>query len=442
MVFSRLSKAFRSIHTRLLLVIIVSGLGIHLLMLAALYAHRAIVADAFSSSIAQYVRYLVKDLGVPPDFHRAVELAGHTGMTIHYFSPEDVWSTTGQPPRVPVERLHTRHDAGPIQAGRFHGHHYFTYQVDPERRLLFEIVGGPAKDHKFLWMPLLLFLLVTLVLVGSYAWIRRIMAPIRPLTQGVRQVGEGRLDYRVAVGCRDELGELASAFNWMTERLRTLIRSKDRMLVDVSHELRSPLTRMKVALEMSPDGPLKASLAEDLSEMEGMVTTILANARAQSGNPTLQRQRVDLIALIEETIGPLADQPPGVRLHDLPESAQAFLDPERAKTVLRNVIDNAVKYSKESSAPVRISVCREGDFVCVEIQDDGVGVPEQDLPFVFEPFYRVDRSRSRETGGFGLGLSLCKAIMEAHDGSISMQSTEGEGTLVHLRFPNKMPLGT
>jgi signal transduction histidine kinase len=395
--------------------------------------------DAFLSSVAQYIQYLVKDLGTPPDHDRAMQLAGQTGMVIHYFSPEAKWSTSGRASFSALERIIKWQMTGSIRVGKFHGGHCFLYEVDPNHKFLFEITTGLEKDPRLAWAGPLLLFLVTLVLIGSFFCIRRIMAPLRPLSQGVRQVGAGRLDHRVPVHCLDELGELASAFNWMAERLQHLIRSKDRMLLDVSHELRSPLTRMRVALEMSPSGPLKESLAEDIGEMDRMVTTILANARMQSGNLALDYRMVDLISFIRETIRPLEGQPPGVCLLDEPESIEVFLDPEKAKTALRNVIGNAIKYSGETSPPIAIRIRTGPDSNIIEIQDEGIGIPEQDLPFVFEPFYRVDPSRSRESGGFGLGLSLCKAIMEAHHGSISIQSTVGKGTTVQLHFPAQNP---
>ncbi len=437
MIFSRLGRMVHSIHARLLLVIVVSGMGIHFLLLGALAGHRAIMGDAFRNSVAQYVKYLADDLGSPPELHRAVEVAERTGMTIHYTSPEASWSTSGQPPLVPVEKTHIRHSSERIQAGFSRGHHYLIYRADPERSLLFEITRDPAKDARLIWMGLLLILLVTLLLTGSCLWIRRIMAPLRPLTEGVREVGSGRLDHRVPVRCLDELGELASAFNGMAERLQHLMRSKEQMLLDVSHELRSPLTRMKVALEMAPDGALKESLHEDLGEMERMVTTILANARAQSPNLTLNRQRVDLVSLIAGEMRAFENQPPGVILEEASGPIELFLDPEKMKAVLRNVMENALKYSKESETPVAIRVRRDSESTIVEVEDKGIGICERDLPFVFEPFYRVDRSRSRETGGFGLGLSLCKAVMEAHGGSISIKSAPGMGTTVQLLLPGK-----
>ncbi|NTV42768.1 MAG: HAMP domain-containing histidine kinase [Syntrophobacteraceae bacterium] len=439
MVLSRAAKALRSIHIRLLLVILMAGIGMNVLVLAALSAHRAILADAFGRGVAQYVRYLAKDLGSPPNLERARELAGSTGMMIHYFSPEASWSTSGRMPSVPWERLHMLRDVGRIRAGFFRGNHYVVYKEGNDRKLVFEIARNPERDQRLAWIGLFLVFLVTMLFVGSYWCIRRIMAPLRPLTEGVRRLGSGELDHRVGVKGSNELGELAAAFNRMAEQLQQLMDSKDRMLLDVSHELRSPLTRMKLALAMAPEGPLKESLMEDVTEMERMVTTILENARAQSGGLILERQRIDLLALVRDEVKLHENLAPGVRLENGPEAAELSLDPEKTRMVIRNLLENALKYSREASVPVTVRVHALADAVLVSIQDRGIGIPQEDLPFVFEPFYRVDPSRSRETGGFGLGLSLCKAIMEAHGGSISIESQVGIGTTAHLHFPCEKP---
>ncbi len=432
---NRIRRALHSIHVRLLLVITASGLGILILILVAQSARRVIATDAFRNSVGQYVRYLVNDMGNPPDFDRAVEIARNNGMIIHYLPPRGGWSTSGQALSPYVAQNPDWPATGSVRTGKYRGHTYFTYQADSEHRFVFEMVGGPPEDRRLAWLDLSLVFCLALLLTGAFFWGRRIMAPLHPLSQGVRLVGAGHLDHRVHIHCNDELGELASAFNWMAEQLQHLIRSKDQMLLDVSHELRSPLTRMRVALEMAPDGPLKESLDEDIREMDRMVMTILANARMQSGNLDLHRQMIDMVPLIREAIQPMKDEPPGVLVSDAPESLEAFLDHEKVKIVIRNVVGNAIKYSHAASRPISILLRPETDSDIIEIRDEGVGIPVQDLAFVFEPFYRVDRSRSRETGGFGLGLSLCKAIMEAHGGSISIQSTPGEGTIVRLEFP-------
>lgn len=313
--------------------------------------------------------------------------------------------------------------------------HYLRYRPGPDEQLLFEILHDPAGDSRVLWVGALLAVLVTALLTGVYFWIRRTMAPLKQLSRGAEEFGAGSLDHRIVVNRGDELGDLARAFNSMADRLRQLLGAKERMLRDVSHELRSPLTRMKIALEMAPAGAVNDSLKEDILEMERMATAILDSARTQSGTDSLMIERCDLISLVEEVVSSHEREPPGVLFDGSPEKVLIPIDRVKVKTVLRNVIDNGLKYSSQDSGPVKVRVIERGDRVTVEVEDQGIGISAADLPFIGEPFYRVDPSRSRESGGFGLGLSLCKAIMAAHGGSIAVKSSVGKGTTVSLTFP-------
>jgi signal transduction histidine kinase len=129
------------------------------------------------------------------------------------------------------------------------------------------------------------------------------------------------------------------------------------------------------------------------------------------------------------------NQTPGIKVVDLPSEIDVRVDPEQVKTVFENVLSNAVKYSEAESKPVQVSCDLKESYAVIRITDFGIGIPEEELAHIFEPFYRVDKSRAKDTGGFGLGLSLCKTIMEAHDGKIEVQSKPEEGTTVSLFFP-------
>jgi signal transduction histidine kinase len=232
----------------------------------------------------------------------------------------------------------------------------------------------------------------------------------------------------------DELRDLAAAFNDMTDRIRDMLHTKEQLLYDVSHELRTPITRMKVALEFLEDSQARQSLQSDIEEMEKMVGEILETARRQHKYENLKKQRTHLAAFIKQTIVAFENQPPGIEIVDLPSEIEVEIDLEQIKTVFENVLNNAIKYSQPDSAPIQISSGFEESYVVVRITDFGIGIPEEDLAHIFEPFYRVDKSRTKDTGGYGLGLSLCKTIMEAHDGKIEVRSRPQEGTTVSLFF--------
>jgi signal transduction histidine kinase len=214
-----------------------------------------------------------------------------------------------------------------------------------------------------------------------------------------------------------------------------MLHNKDQLLLDISHELRTPLTRMKVALEFLSDSQAKQSIQADMQEMEKMVTEILETARMQHKYENLKKQPTDLVRLLKEILSEFENQPPGIEMVEFPSEVMAAVDSEKIKTVFENVINNAIKYSQPDSEPIQVSYNHREFFAIIRITDFGIGIPEEELAHIFEPFYRVDKSRTKDTGGYGLGLSLCKTIMEAHDGKIEIQSGPEEGTTVSLYFP-------
>jgi signal transduction histidine kinase len=245
------------------------------------------------------------------------------------------------------------------------------------------------------------------------------------------------LKHRVPLKRSDELRDLAAAFNDMTDRIRDMLHTKEQLLLDVSHELRSPLTRVKVALEFLPDGKAKKSIAGDVAEMEKMINEILETARMHHLHGKLKLEKIFLADLLKGVLSEFENQVPEVQVGDLPSNTAIKVDPEQIKTVFKNILSNAVKYSTSDSGPVRINVESRPPHIAVQIADNGIGIPRDELRFVFEPFYRVDKSRTKDTGGYGLGLSLCKTIMEAHDGRIEVESEPGVGTTVTLFFPDQ-----
>jgi signal transduction histidine kinase len=164
-----------------------------------------------------------------------------------------------------------------------------------------------------------------------------------------------------------------------------------------------------------------------------MVTGILELERLRDGRG-VRTERQDLLAIIEEVAGPFRGVHPGVAVKSPVADVLLDVDAERIRTLLRNVLDNAAKYSLTDSRPIEIAIVPTAEDVVVRIRDDGPGIAEADLPSIFEPFFRADRSRSKKTGGYGLGLSICKRIMEAQGGQITAENNPGRGTSILLTF--------
>ena len=430
-------KKINSIFTKLLVVIIVTGVCIILALGAFFhYLYENVAETPMEKNIILYANYLIEDLGIPPQYERAVEIAKVSSLKIRYDGPEIHWATSADIPDISEVRLRIWHAERGIKIARYRQHHLVSI-TRGAHRLTFDIDQDISQEEarKGLFIRFVAFSIM--ILLGAYLIIRWILRPLKWLTKGVEQITKGNLEHQVPVKRRDELTELSEAFNAMTQQIKKMLYAKERLMLDVSHELRSPLTRLKMALEFLPEGTAKESLKEDVVVMETMITEILETARLRNGYATLNLKATDLVPLVQAVVAGFAGASPGVAAKEMPATMQAVVDAELCRTVLKNIITNAVKYSGSSEAPVEVSLFRQAPHVVIEIRDHGAGIPDEDMPYIFEPFYRVEKSRSQTIKGYGLGLNLCKTIMEAHNGRIEIESSLGEGTTVTLYFPEQ-----
>jgi len=428
------NRFFNSVFTKMVTIILIAGLAINVALWGFFWAYRAMAGRPFHSNIQQYLNYIIDDLGTPPSYERAGILARQASLQIHFQGPNTSWSTS--PNTIDRSRIHFRAWRGKpnIRGGMSHGRFYIEYRHD-RGDFIFELSGEYDRNPALKWVHGLIVLSITLILLGAYLLIRRILRPIKWLDAGVKEVSRGNLKHQVPVTKSDELGQLSKAFNAMTQRLNGMLTAKEQLLRDVSHELRSPLTRMKVALEFVKEGRTRELVQSDIEEMEKMITHILDTARMHHDHSRLNFREIDLAELISDVVAAYGQQPPGVVLSGAGLSLPCTVDPEQIKVVLKNVLDNAIKYSRTDSQAVRISVEPRDGWIVIDVTDSGIGIEPEDLAHIWEPFYRADKSRSRDSGGYGLGLSLCKTIIEAHGGSINIHSIPGKSTTVFLAIP-------
>jgi len=429
----RFKRLFHSVFTKLLVTILVAGFAITLTVLAGFAIIRFHSLSHLDRNLLLYAEYLTRDLGDPPDFHRAKEIAERTGLIIRYDHPDGSWQTAKATESMNMDRARVRRHGNGIYTGYRRGH--FFIRLNHGGGELMFISPRKAEGHEnagwfFTSMAAVLFA----ILAAAYFFIRRVLSPLRPLEAGVDELAAGRLEHRIAETGADEFRDLAQAFNTMARRLSEQLTSKEHLLLDMSHELRSPLTRLKVQLEFVPDEEIRESLRADVAEMESMVTAILEEARLRSSAAKLNLEKVELTALIQSITNDFKDQPPGFVCKGL-EQVHVRADSEKMRMVLRNLLDNALKHTPKEGDPVAISLAKQKDSVEIVIEDFGEGIPEAALPHLFEPFFRSDSSRSRKTGGYGLGLSLCKAVIDAHKGRIDISSVLGKGTRVLITLP-------
>lgn len=285
---------------------------------------------------------------------------------------------------------------------------------------------------------------VAAVLLGS-----SIARPLDRLARTARALGSGDLSTRTGLSRRDELGDVARAFDEMAERLVALLRGQTELIANVAHELRTPLARIRVALDLAADGDAavaRTSLAEigaDLAELEQLVADVLASARmdlagntAASGAPPLHRETLEVAGLVGGSVDRLRSRFPerAVQVELGPGLPAVEGDPVLLRRALDNLLDNARKYSPPEAA-IRVRAARTATGVTIEVIDRGEGIAAEDLERLFTPFFRADKSRNRATGGVGLGLALSRRIVRAHGGDLTARSTPGEGTTLTLALP-------
>ncbi|HSS48016.1 MAG TPA: HAMP domain-containing sensor histidine kinase [Thermoanaerobaculia bacterium] len=373
--------------------------------------------------VAEYARALAS---TSPDEARAKEIAKSLGLEMRYEGPGGAWETApGLPHLSEVKESRWRNDLtiAPTPQG---GTYLIYWELGRRMRR--------AHSH-LLWV---LHAVMALIVLLAYLVLRRSLRPLRALHEGVARLSEGELDVTVPSRTRDEFGALAEAFNQMVRRISEMLRARDQLLLDVSHELRSPLTRVKVALALLPEGDKRRRIEADVAEMEAMIAELLELERLR-GSRGLQRERLDLVPLLQRVAEGFQDRPPGVRFAAAPPEIWAEVDGEKLRVVLRNLLENAFKYSLADSRPVEVLVKVDGEAVILRVSDDGPGLPDDDLHNLFEPFFRVDRSRSKKSGGYGLGLSICKRIVEAHGGRIEAANRSGRGAEFTITLPAPPP---
>jgi len=203
-------------------------------------------------------------------------------------------------------------------------------------------------------------------------------------------------------------------------------------LLAISHELRSPLTRMRVNLELLEESRARQKLIDDLREMENLVAAILESEKLGSGHAPLNLRRCDLLRLVEDVV---TAHPAAERIKTRLQPVEAVVDELRIKLLLKNLIDNACHYSRDGGGLVEVRLDSGDQRVAIEVRDEGSGIPAEELPRLTEAFYRPHGARDRNSGGYGLGLYLCKLVVDAHDGRMTIESEPGKGTRVSVELP-------
>ncbi|MDT3721256.1 ATP-binding protein [Pseudomonas oryzihabitans] len=281
------------------------------------------------------------------------------------------------------------------------------------------------------------------LLICLYVWLRPHWRDLERLRRTAARLGKGHLGERTAISPRSDIGEVARAFDDMAQELEALIVQQRDLLNAVSHELRTPLSRLEFGLALLQADPLPAAthrqleqLVRHVRELDALVNELLSFARLQSSQQPPERLSLELEAFLDSVLADFAEEQErrGVEVHlELAAApARAELAPRLTARALQNLVGNAMRYCQQQ---VWVTVRREGEELLIAVEDDGEGIPEAERERVFEPFYRLDRSRDRATGGFGLGLAISRRAIENQGGRLGLTSGMRGGALFEIRLP-------
>jgi heavy metal sensor kinase len=289
-----------------------------------------------------------------------------------------------------------------------------------------------------------LTLAVLIVFSAAIGWFmaKRAVSGVTTVTRTARSISEGALDQRVPVNPRgDEIDQLATTFNQMLDRIEQLVAGIKEMSDNIAHDLRSPITRIRGIAEVTlTTGEsleeyrhMGGSIIEECDRLLDMINTMLVISKTEAGAGNLKPELMDLAAVLksaETLFQPMAEDKGITLVSDIPQSLPMTGDIRLIQRMLANILDNAIKYSDNSgSVSVSAAEYSKGEIL-VTVKDTGMGIPEKDLPHIFERFYRGDQSRS--PSGTGLGLSLARTIARAHGGDISVSSEPGAGSTITI----------
>ena len=484
---ARWRARFPSLGARLVGLFIVLAIAVGATFLAGTHVVRSIGWHEYLRPLVMnYTDTLVAEIGSPPDVDRARLLTQRLPLHIVIDGPELHWDSADEPPPPPPppdglgpgRPLHhpvvtlpngdplplvvppprrapprTTFDHGGPEGAPHLGPHgmpsrlSLNTDVDPSlwrvvrrfpdgTRIAFSLadMSHEARAEHVGWATLAVLLLLTGL---AYALVRHMLRPLAALRAGAVRYGQGDFSQPIVPRNRDELGDLAEQINGMAARLHHMLDAKRQLLLAISHELRSPLARARINTELLDESTERDALLRDLGEMRDLITDLLESERLADvqagGHAALQTEAATLAEIVHEQCD--AQAAAGMLALQLDETLPALpLDRARVRLLLRNLVDNALRHGSASGPATIVSTVGTPQSVQLVVRDFGPGMDESQLQHAADAFYRADAARLRSTGGVGLGLYLCKLVVEAHGGTLALRNAH-PGLEITAVFP-------
>lgn len=403
------------------------------------------IRGLISGHLSLHVNYVREDIGIPPRIDRAIAITERVPVDIRILGPDVDWASDPAFPRLdqlkfaPSPRFSNDPDAWVdelrgVEFAELNNHdflrmHQGGYDIVVSTPKIADIPKGPDLVTLILGMGLASLLL-------GYMSVRWLFKPIRAIRHGAAQIGHGNFEHRISNIRRDQLGDLATDINRMADDVEDMLDAKRALLLGISHELRTPLSRMRLTLEFLEDKKVKSDLREEIIEMEKIVAALLEAERLNSRHARLARTAVIVGDLVTEILDDFFSRDKNrIKVSQPAEAITANLDEARITLLLKNLLSNALRYSKPSDGLVELSVATDDTDLVFNVRDYGPGLPQDQAEHIGEPFYRGDPSRTRDSGGTGLGLYLASLVAKAHGGSLRLLDVSGNGASFETRIP-------
>ena len=379
------------------------------------------------------VESIIEDIGTPPNLNNAMRLASELDWTINISNPIMQWSSETHN-RLDLDtaifteklsndaELHSIDGEDIIRVKRG-GYDFYMYRRVTNSNNLFVMYIGVA--------------IAIGILFANYLMVNRMLDPVRLLRRGAERIQKGDLSYRVKTDRQDELGELTESINHMADSLQSMLEAKRQLLMAISHELRTPLTKAKVRMELMPNSAEKSQLKEDIDEIDLLISDLLEAERLNNEHAVLNTDLVNFAEYIRDVVKPFSEYEGGLKIEIDNVDRKFSIDKLRIRLLVTNLINNAIRHGRNNPIEVKVNIA--DDRGIVQVIDKGEGIPKEHLAQISEPFYRADSSRQRNTGGFGLGLYLCRLITQAHGGNMIIKSELGQGTNITVELPRLIP---
>jgi signal transduction histidine kinase len=403
-----------SLRWRLMMVFFILALVIALVFATSA---RRIAATGWNLTakplLVDYIHRLADEVGTPPDLERARALTQRLPITLRVRGPQINWDS--QPNLETDRRQDFPDNMDPFWIVGLTDGHTLSFGV---QTALWEQRGGSF------WVAITVLLAATAL---AYRYLRRLLRPLDAIGAGARRFGAGDFSQPIALHRPhkpDELTDLARTVNTMGQNIHDMLEAKRALLLAISHELRSPITRARLHTELLPEdaavAPQRSALMRDLAEMSALITDLLESERLSQGHSVLHRETVNPLSLAQDA---LFDHPK-VRLIAPERMADVSVDAMRVRLLLRNLLGNAIRHAANADPTPELHISASADTLTLAVRDFGPGVDPAALAQLGQAFYRPDDARTRSAGGVGLGLYLCRLIAQAHGGALTLNNAQ------------------